>query len=197
MKILAFNGSPRKDGNTEYLLRTVLGPAEEAGMETELIQIGGTGLQHCKACYLCAKNKDRRCCNENDMINKWLMKMYEADAIILGSPTYFADMTADMKAFIDRTGFVARVNGGLFARKIGAAVVAERRGGAVHVLDSINHMFLISRMIVPGSTYWNFGVGFNPGEVANDKEALENMRDLGETIVWLVQALRTPVAAIE
>lgn len=197
MKVLAFNGSPRKEGNTEILLRTVLGPAEEAGLETELIQVGGTGIQHCKACYWCAKNKDRRCSNESDMVNKWLQKMYAADAIILGSPTYFADMTADMKAFIDRTGFVARANGNLFARKIGAAVVAERRGGAVHVLDSINHLFLMSRMIVPGSTYWNFGVGRDPGEVLDDKEALENMRDLGETIVWLVKTLHGPNAARE
>jgi multimeric flavodoxin WrbA len=197
MKILAFNGSPRKGGNTEFLLRTALGPAEEAGMETELIQVGGTGVQHCKACYWCSKNKDRRCSNESDLVNKWLMKMIDADAIILGSPTYFADMSSEMKAFIDRTAFVARMNGNLFSRKVGAAVVAQRRGGAVNVLDSINHMFLMSRMIVPGSTYWNFGVGLNPGEVANDKEALENMRDLGEAIVWLVQSLRKPAAPVE
>ena len=197
MKVLAFNGSPRKNGNTELLLRTALGPAEEAGMETELIQVGGTGVQHCKACYWCAKNKDRRCSNESDMVNKWLAKMYEADAIILGSPTYFADMSSEMKAFIDRTAFVARQNGNALSRKIGAAVVSQRRGGAVNVLDSINHMFLMSRMIVPGSTYWNFGVGLNPGDVANDKEALENMRDLGETIVWLVQTLRAPATVVE
>ncbi len=197
MKVLAFNGSPRKGGNTEFLLRTALRPAEEAGMETELIQVGGTGVQHCKACYWCAKNKVRRCVNDKDMINEWLAKMYDADAIILGSPTYFADMSSEMKAFVDRTAFVARQNGNMLSRKIGAAVVAQRRGGAVNVLDAINHMFLMSRMIVPGSTYWNFGVGLAQGDVANDKEALENMRDLGETIVWLIQTTRKPVEAAE
>ena len=131
------------------------------------------------------------------MVNQWVEQIAGADAILLGSPTYFADMTADMKAFIDRVGFVARANGNLFARKIGAAVVAQRRGGAVNVQDSINHLFLMSRMIVPGSTYWNFGVGRDPGEVANDQEAMDNMRDLGETIVWLLKHLPRPEAAAE
>ena len=195
MKVLAFNGSPRKGGNTEILLRAALVPAAAAGMETGLIQVGGTGVQHCRACYLCAKNKNRRCVNDNDQINRWIEQIADADAILLGSPTYFADMTADMKAFIDRVAFVARMNDNLFSRKIGAAVVAQRRGGAVNVMDAINHMFLMSRMIVSGSTYWNFGVGRDIGEVSNDKEGMENMRDLGETIVWLVQTLRKPAAA--
>ena len=197
MKVLAFNGSPRKEGNTAILLRAALAPAEAAGMETELIQVGGTDIKHCRACYWCAKNKNRRCVNDKDMVNQWVEQIAGADAILLGSPTYFADMTADMKAFIDRVGFVARANGNLFARKIGAAVVAQRRGGAVNVQDAINHLFLMSRMIVPGSTYWNFGVGRDPGEVANDQEAMDNMRDLGETIVWLLKHLPRPEAAAE
>ncbi len=194
MKVLAFNGSPRKGGNTEILLRAALAPAAAAGMETGFIQVGGTGVQHCRACYWCAKQKNRRCVNDNDDINRWIEEIAGADAIILGSPTYFADMTADMKAFIDRVAFVARMNDNLFSRKIGAAVVAQRRGGAVNVMDAINHMFLMSRMIVPGSTYWNFGVGRDIGEVSGDKEGMENMRDLGETIVWLVQTLHRPAA---
>jgi len=197
MKVLAFNGSPRKGGNTEILLRAALAPAAEAGMDTGLIQVGGTGVQHCRACYWCAKQKNNRCVNDNDEVNRWITEIMGADAIILGSPTYFADMTADLKAFIDRVAFVARMNDNLFSRKIGAAVVAQRRGGAVNVLDSINHMFLMSRMIVPGSTYWNFGVGRDIGEVSNDKEGMENMRDLGETIVWLVQTTRNVDAAVK
>lgn len=131
-----------------------------------------------------------RCAIDTDIMNEFIGKMIEADGIVLGSPTYFADMTSEMKALIDRAGFVARANGGLFSRKIGAAVIANRRGGATSVMDSINHMFLMSRMIVPGSTYWNFGVGLNKGEVENDAEALENMKDLGETIAWLVGTFR-------
>ena len=189
MKALAINGSPRKGGNTEFLLNKVLEPIREAGIEPEIIQLGGNLVQGCMACYKCVENKDSKCVNNKDMINEAITKMISADAILLGSPTYFADVTAEMKALIDRAGFVARANNHLFSRKIGAAVVAQRRGGATHVLDTINHLFLISRMIIPGSTYWNFGVGRNKGEVENDTEALENMKDLGETIVWLLKNL--------
>lgn len=189
MKVVAFNGSPRKGGNTETLLRQVLAPVQAAGIETELIQVGGTALAGCRACYACMKNKNQRCVNDTDKLNEYLAKMIEADGIVLGSPSYFADMSSEMKALIDRAGFVAVANNRLFKRKIGAAVAVHRRGGAVHVVDSINHMFLMSQMIVPGSTYWNFGVGRDKGEVENDEEALANMRDLGETIAWLIKSL--------
>jgi multimeric flavodoxin WrbA len=188
MKAIAFNGSPRKGGNTEILLKKVLEPIAAAGIETELIQVGGTDIRGCRACYACVKNQNGRCSNDSDPLNEWLQKMYDAQAIVFGSPTYFADVSTEMKALIDRAGFVAKANGCLFARKIGAGVVVSRRGGATHVLDSINHMFLISRMIIPGSTYWNFGLARDKGEVENDQEALANMKDLGETIAWLMQA---------
>lgn len=190
MKAVAFNGSPRAGGNTEYLLKRVLEPIAEAGMDTELVRIGGRPLRGCTACMKCRENLDERCSVTSDGFNDHMAKMIEADAIILGSPTYFAGMTAEMTALIHRAGYVAVQNGGLFARKIGAGVVVNRRGGATSVLDQINHMFLMSRMIVPGSTYWNFGVGREKGEVAGDEEALRNMRDLGETIAWLVPRLR-------
>ena len=191
MKVIAINGSPRKGGNTEFLLKKVLEPIAEAGIETELIQIGGKQVHGCMACYKCMENRDSRCVNKTDIVNECIDKMIEADAIILGSPTYFAGMTSEMKALIDRAGLVAVANGRIFSRKIGAAVVVNRRGGATNVMDSINHMFLMSRMIVPGSTYWNFGIGREKGDVEKDAEALENMKDLGETIAWLVRTLKT------
>lgn len=190
MKVLAINGSPRAGGNTEYLLKKVLEPIEAQGIETELVQIGGKPVRGCAACGQCRVHQNKRCSNDTDIVNAVIAKMIEADAMILGSPTYFADMTSEMKALIDRAGYVALANGGLFARKIGASVVVNRRGGAMSVMDSMNHMFLMSRMIVPGSTYWNFGVGREKGEVANDEEALRNMKDLGETVAWLVKTLR-------
>jgi len=190
MKTIAINGSPRKGGNTEFLLKKVLEPIGEAGIKTELIQIGGKQVHGCMACYKCVENKDSRCAIKTDIVNEYISKMIESDAIILGSPTYFAGMTSEMKALIDRAGFVAFANGRLFSRKIGAAVVVNRRGGATNVMDSINHMFLMSRMIVPGSTYWNFGVGMEKGDVEKDVEALENMKDLGETIAWLAKSLK-------
>jgi multimeric flavodoxin WrbA len=188
VKAVAFNGSPRPGGNTELLLRKVLEPIAAAGIETEVVQVGGRSIRGCTACFRCTQTRDRRCVITGDILNDCLAKMIEADAIILGSPTYFADMSSEMKALIDRAGFVALANGGLLARKIGAAVVAVRRGGATHVLDSIHHMFLMSRMIVPGSTYWNFGFGLDRGDAAKDQEGLANMRDLGETIAWLIKA---------
>ncbi|MDD5674453.1 MAG: flavodoxin family protein [Chitinivibrionales bacterium] len=193
MKAIAFNGSPRTGGNTEFLLTKVLEPISKAGIKTELVHIGGKPVRGCLACNRCIQNKDKKCATKTDIINECIEKMIEADAIILGSPTYFADMTSEMKALIDRAGFVSMANGGLFTRKIGAAVVVNRRGGATHVLDSINHLFLASKMIVPGSTYWNFGVGVQKGDVEKDEEALANMKDLGETIAWLVKTLKPVV----
>ncbi len=190
MKAIAINGSPRKDGNTEFLLKKVLEPITEAGITTELIQIGGKQVHGCIACYKCKENKNSRCAIDTDIVNECIGKMIESDAIILGSPTYFAGMTSEMKALIDRAGFVANANGRLFSHKIGAAVTVNRRGGATSVIDSMYHMFLMSRMIIPGSTYWNFGVGREKGEVEKDAEALENMKDLGETIAWLVTSLK-------
>ena len=185
MKALAINGSPRKGGNTETLLRKALEPLAAAGHGTDYVQVGGTRIRGCTACGACGRLKNKRCVIEDDVFNLAFAKMLEADAILIGSPVYFADATAETKALIDRAGRVARANGGLFRRKIGAAVAAERRGGAIHAIDSIQHLFLANQMIVPGSTYWNFGVGRDPGDVLGDAEGLANMQDLGEQIAWL------------
>lgn len=189
MKVVAFNGSPRKEGNTAILLRKVLSPIARAGIDTELVQVGGLPIRGCTACYHCFEAKDKQCVMQTDIVNDCIRKMIEADAIIMGSPSYFSGMTAEMTALIDRAGLVGVANGRMFSRKIGAAVAVNRRGGAVNVVDAINHMFLMSRMIVPGSTYWNFGVGLEPGDVENDAESVENMHDLGETIAWLLKNL--------
>ena len=189
LKVIAFNGSPRKNGNTEILLNSLLKPIKDAGIETELIQIGGKAIRGCLACNKCGETKNSRCIIKTDSVNEYIAKMIKADAIIFGSPTYFAGMSSELKALIDRAGFVAYNNGSIFSRKIGAAVAVHRRGGATNVTDSINHMFLMSRMIVPGSTYWNFGVGLDKGDVEKDKEAIVNMQDLGETIAWLLKRM--------
>jgi multimeric flavodoxin WrbA len=189
MYALALSGSPRKGGNTEILLNRVLEPLKEGGWETELVQIGGQELRGCLACGKCFENRNRRCVIEKDIFNQAAEKMFRADALILGSPTYFTDVTAEMKALIDRIGFVSMANGGLLTGKIGAAVVAVRRAGSTHVFDTLNHLFLISRMIVPGSSYWNMGMGLAPGDVEKDAEGLETMDHLGKTIRWLGEAL--------
>jgi multimeric flavodoxin WrbA len=195
MKAVAINGSPRPGGNTEIMLKKVLEPLEASGWETEILRIGGKAVRGCLACMKCVEKRNGRCIIENDPINHYLEKMYAADAIILGSPTYFADVTSELKALIDRAGFVALANGGAFSGKIGAAVVAVRRGGATHVFNTINHMFLTSSMIVPGSLYWNLGVGTDKGEVSGDEEAMRNMSHLGQTIDWLGKAMASATAS--
>lgn len=190
MYALAINGSPRKGGNTENLLQQVLAPLAAADWKTELVQVGGKEVRGCLACYKCFEKKDSKCIQKHDLFNDLAEKIFAADAVIMGSPTYFADVSAELKAVLDRSGFVSIANGGLLTGKIGAAVIAVRRGGGVHVFDSINHMFLMSKMIVPGSTYWNLGYGLDKGEVAGDEEAANNMRHLGEAIAWLGKAIQ-------
>ncbi|MFW6081425.1 MAG: flavodoxin family protein [Desulfosalsimonas sp.] len=189
MYALAVNGSPRKDGNTYNMLKETLSPIEHAGWETELLQVGGKNIRGCIACYKCFENKDKRCSVDTDIFNQVMEKMVRADALILGSPTYFTDVSAELKALLDRSGLVSQANGVLFRGKIGAAVAAVRRGGATHVFDTINHMFLMSQMVVPGSTYWNMGIGFDKGDVLNDAEGMRNVRHLGAVIAWLGSAL--------
>ena len=189
MKVVAFNGSARKDGNTAILLNSVLDQLKNEGIGTELLQLGGKSLQGCIACYKCFENKNQKCAVEKDEINTFVGKMLEADGILLGSPTYFSDVTANMKALIERCGMVARANGDMFRRKVGAAVVAVRRAGATHVFSSLNYFFLIGQMIVPGSSYWNLGVGREPGEVSSDAEGMRTMVDLGRNMAWLMKKI--------
>lgn len=188
MKAIAINGSPRPGGNTEIMLRKVLEPLEAAGWNTEYPRIGGKPVRGCMACYKCFENRNGRCAVEKDNMNDYLEKIFQADAVVLGSPTYVTDVTPELKALIDRTCLVALANGGMLRGKIGAAVVAVRRGGATHVFDTINHMFLMSCMIVPGSIYWNLGMGHDRGHVLEDDEAMRNMNHLGHTIAWLGKA---------
>ena len=194
MKVIAFNGSPRRDGNTSILIRQVLDELRAEGIETELLQLGGKKIQGCRACMKCFENKDQRCAVGNDVLNGYIEKMLEADGIILGSPTYFVNVTAEMKALIDRAGFVAKANDDMFKRKAGAAVVAVRRAGSVHVFDAMNHFFFINQMVVPGSCYWNMGFGLGVGEVADDEEGLRIMKILGENMAWLLKAIHRPAA---
>jgi len=186
MKVAAWSGSARKDGNTALLVRETLAVLEKAGIETELVQLAGKPIHGCRACYKCAAVKNGRCSFEDDCVNEQIEKMLAADGIILASPTYFSDVTSEMKALIDRAGMVSRVNGDMLRRKVGAGIAVARRGGAIHTFDSINHFFLIGQMIVPGSSYWNLGFGREKGEVAKDEEALAVMRTLGENMAWLL-----------
>ena len=189
MKVVAFNGSGRKDGNTAILIKAVFSELEKEGISTELVQLAGHNIQGCTACMKCFEKKDKRCVITRDIVNDCIKKMEEADGIIIGSPTYFADCTASTKALIERAGYVSIANGGMLNRKVGAAVVAVRRGGAIHAFDSINHLFSISQMIIVGSSYWNDGVGREPGAVEKDEEGLRTMGNLGKNMAWLLKKI--------
>jgi multimeric flavodoxin WrbA len=187
MKVVAFNGSARKDGNTAVLINELFAALAKHNIETEMVQLAGQKLRGCTACYKCFDNKDKKCAVTDDIVNDCIAKMLEADAIILASPTYFADVSAELKALIDRAGLVARANDNMLKRKLGAAVVAVRRAGSIHAFDTINHFFLIGEMIIPGSSYWNMGFGGKKGEAKGDEEGLDTMRTLGENMAWLLE----------
>jgi len=189
MKVVAFNGSARRGGNTAILLGHVLGELQKEGIQTELVEMSGAHIHGCLACRKCSARKDGRCSQENDMGNVYIEKMAAADGIVLGSPTYVADVSPEIKALIDRACMVAGANGGMFRRKAGAAVVAVRRAGAVHAFDTLNHFFLITEMIIPGSRYWNIGIGLEPGDVARDEEGILTMKVLGQNMAWLLKRL--------
>ena len=190
MKVVAFNGSGRKDGNTCLLLQIVLDELQAEGIGTELIQLAeGAPLRGCVSCFKCMENKNMKCAVDTDPFNDYFAKIAAADGLLLGSPVYFSDVTAGMKALIERCGFVSRANGKVLRRKVGAGVVAMRRAGANHTLASINYLFLISEMMIPGSSYWNMGIGRQPGDVKNDAEGLEIMKALGKNMAWLLKKI--------
>lgn len=190
MKVVGFNGSARKDGNTAILIRAVFAELEKAGVETELVQLAGKTLRGCTGCGTCGKTKDLKCVLANDVLNECVAKMAAADGILLGSPVYFSDITSEMKALVDRAGMVTRSNDSCLRRKVGAAVVAVRRGGAIHAWDSLNHFFTIGQMIIPGSSYWNIGIGRESGAVEKDEEGMRTMQVLGENMAWLLKKVK-------
>jgi len=189
IKVVLFNGSPREKGNTYHCLRMVMNELEQEQIKCELIWIGMEKLSQCRECYLCDENQNKRCSVENDKMNEYIAKMLDADGIIIGSPTFFSNVTAPIKALIDRAGLVAKVNGDMLKRKVGAAVIAVRRAGATTVMSAINYLFLINQMIVPGSSYWNMGFGLEPGEVEDDKEGKKTFENLGKNMAWLLKKL--------
>ncbi len=190
MKVIAFNGSGRKDGNTCLLLKAVLAELQAEGIGTELVQMAEKSpIQGCAACHRCMEQKNLKCAIDTDPFNEYFEKIRRADGILLGSPVYFSDITAGLKALIERCGFVARANGNILRRKVGAGVIAVRRAGSNHSLSSINYLFLISEMIIPGSSYWNMGLGRNPGDVSGDTEGMETMKTLGRNMAWLLKKL--------
>lgn len=189
MKVIGFNGSARKDGNTSALIQKVFEPLEAEGIQTKQVNLGAKAVNGCLACMKCHEKQDGHCIQTKDPLNDWLDEMKAADGIILGTPVYFADISGQLKCFMDRTGMVAIANGNMFKRKAAAAVVAVRRAGAVSAFHSVNAYFTIAEMIVVGSSYWNIGFGMDKGDVAQDGEGLQTMRNLGQNMAWLIKSI--------
>jgi multimeric flavodoxin WrbA len=190
MKVLGINCSPRRGGNTEILIKEVFKVLEKENIKTEFFQLGGKDVNGCIACMKCRKKKDGYCHQKNEVINNCIGRLLKADAVIIGSPVYHADITADCKAFIEVASYALGAAGKPLKHIPGAAVIAVRRGGAIHAFDSINHFFLINEMIIPGSSYWNIGIGREKGEVLKDEEGMKTMKVLGENMAWLLKKIK-------
>ncbi|HAR32770.1 MAG TPA: flavodoxin family protein [Desulfobacter sp.] len=189
MKVVGFNGSPNKKGNTACSLNMVFEELENAGIETEMIHVGKKKIQGCTACLDCVKKQNQACSLDDDPVNEWIQKIKAADGILLGSPVHFSGVAGTMKSFLDRAFFVASVNGGLFRNKVGAAVAAVRRSGGISTVDSLNHYINYSEMVMPSSNYWNVAHGLAPGQVTQDGEGKQIMAVLGKNMAWLMKIM--------
>ena len=187
MKVVAFNGSPKKAGNTFHALKMVTDELEKAGIETEIVQVGNQAIRGCAACGMCIKNKNEQCVLPDDGLNELLQKMKHADGILLGSPVHYAGMGGTMKSFLDRAFYVAGANGGLMRHKVGASVVAVRRSGGLPTFNQLNNFLSYAEMLIPTSNYWNVIHGTSPGEATQDDEGVQIMRVLGKNMAWLMK----------
>jgi len=190
VKVVAFNGSPKQEGNTYQALRMVLAELEAQRIETEVVQVGNQLVRGCVACGMCAKNKNEQCVIPGDQVNEWIQKMKEADGIILGSPVYYSAIAGTMKSFLDRAFYVSGSNGNLLRHKVGAAVVAVRRSGGMPTFQQLNNYLLYSEMLLPTANYWNVIHGTRPGEVSQDSEGTQIMRVLGKNMAWLMKLVQ-------
>ncbi len=189
MKVVALNGSPKKEGNTATGIKVVLEVLEKEGIETEFLQLGASGIKPCRACGLCFEKKDGFCVQTDDVFNSWIEKVYGAEGLIIGSPVYFGGVSGETKAFIDRTGMCAIGGGYKLKRKVGASVIAARRQGAVEVFNQINSLYALNQVIIPCSIFWNMGMGTDPGDVLGDEEGMDTFKTLGENMAWLIKKI--------
>lgn len=189
MKVIGINGSARKDGNTTIIMKIVFDELNKQGIETELVQLSDKIIAPCKGCFAC-KGK-QNCIFKKDYFAECFAKMTSANGILLGSPVYSADVSANMKAFLERAGVVVATNPEMLKYKVGASVSAVRRGGGMTTVDTMNHFFLNKEVIIAGSTYWNMVYGKDIGDVLNDTEGINNMKNLGQNMAWILSKVNT------
>lgn len=185
MKVLLINGSPNAHGCTFTALMEITKELDKNGIDHELVQIGKKAIRGCTACFTCAKTGTGHCVFDDDLVNGVIDKIREADALIVGSPVYYAGISGQVKSLLDRVFFA----GSGFQNKLGASVVSCRRGGASAAFDQLNHYFTISCMHLVSSQYWNQVHGSNEAEVVQDLEGLQTMRTLGKNMAWLLKCI--------
>ncbi len=190
MKVVAFNGSPRNNGNTENIIKMMFEVLNKEGIKTELINIGKKRLSGCVSCGMCYKNKDERCSlNDDEIVNESIQKIKEADGVIFGSPVYYSAMNGTLSCFMDRIFYVSRANKDLFKHKVATGVCAVRRSGASTTLDQIHKYFSISEMFVPTSSYWNANYSCQLEEYKDDIEGVKTMDKLAKNMAYLLKII--------
>jgi len=187
MKVVAFNGSPNKNGNTWHAIKMVTDELEKEGIATEIIHVGNKAVRGCLACGQCVKKKNEQCIQSEDPVNEWIQLMKEADGILIGSPVHYSAIAGTMKSFLDRAFYVSGVNGAMLRHKVGASVVAVRRSGGIPTFNQLNNFLCYSEMLLPSSNYWNVIHGTRPGEATQDEEGKQIMRMLGKNMAWLMK----------
>ncbi len=197
MKVVAFNGSPKKNGNTYEAIKAVAEELKKENIDVEIVHVGNKVIRGCMACGGCARNMNEKCVMQNDEVNDWIQKMKEADGIILGSPVHYSAIAGTMKSFLDRAFYVTSVNNGMLRHKVGASVVAVRRSGGVPTFTQLNNYLNYSEMLMPTSNYWNVVHGTAPGEAVRDEEGMQIMRVLGKNMAWLLKLADSGKANVE
>jgi multimeric flavodoxin WrbA len=197
MKVIAINGSPKKEGNTHQALKMVGDELLASGIEFEILHVGHKLIHGCTACGKCAANKDEKCSIRTDDLNQWLQIIKSADGIIIGSPVYYSGVAGTMKCFLDRLFYVSGANGNLMRHKVAAAVVAVRRTGGSSTLDCLNHYLTYAEMILATSNYWNVIHGRLPDEVSQDGEGVQIMRVLGKNMAWLLKMKEATASTVQ
>lgn len=196
MKVVAFNGSPHKEGNTYHAIKMVAEELENRNIETEIIQVGNKEIRGCLACNKCVKNQDEKCIID-DQVNDWIQKMKAADGIIIGSPVHYAAIAGTMKSFLDRAFYVTSVNGMMLRHKVGAPVAAVRRSGGLPTFNQLSNYLNYSEMMMPTSNYWSVIHGTRPGEAEKDEEGRQIMRILGKNMAYLMQVMKNAEGEVE
>ena len=195
MKVVAFNGSPKKEGNTYHAIKIVADELEKEGIEVEIIHVGNKAIKGCLACGACMRNQNEKCITDNDEVNVWIQKMKEADGILLGSPVHYSAIAGTMKSFLDRAFYVS--NSGLLKNKVGASVVAVRRSGGVTTFNQLNNYINYAEMLMPSSNYWNVIHGTKPGDALEDEEGKQIMRVLGKNMAYLLKLVENGKGTVE